>query len=113
MEKDQLTNILNKLPNGGGVYLIHYHSKLHHAQHYIGWTECFKSRIEWHFTKGTTYTRAMRNNNITGQVACVWRDQGRVFERDLKNYKKAHKLCGICNPNYKGKFSHGRIIINI
>lgn len=80
------------------VYLIHFESKLHHAQHYIGFVEKnLKQRIKKHKTnKGAKLLIAVNEKGISWQVVKVWEDGDRTFERKLKNRKKSRCLCPVC-----------------
>lgn len=83
------------------VYLIHFQSKLHHAQHYIGFVESdLIQRIELHLSnRGAKLLAAVNNQGIRWQVVRVWLEGDRHFERKLKNYKKSRCFCPVC----KGK----------
>lgn len=80
------------------VYLIHFQSKLHHAQHYIGFVETdLMQRIELHLSnRGAKLLAAVNNQGIEWQVVRLWLEGDRSFERKLKNYKKARCFCPIC-----------------
>ena len=84
------------------VYLIHFQSKLHHAQHYIGFVETdLLQRIELHLSnKGAKLLAAVNNQGIRWQVVRVWLEGDRRIERKLKNYKKARCFCPICKSQH-------------
>lgn len=74
------------------VYLIHFHSKLHHAQHYLGWTNDLERRVQEH--RDGAGSRLM-------EVARVWPEGDRDLERRLKRWHKARTLCPICKAETK------------
>jgi predicted GIY-YIG superfamily endonuclease len=88
------------------VYLIHFESKYHHAQHYIGFAESdVDARLERHRAgSGSKLLRAVAEADIPFDVVKVWEDGDRTFERKLKNQKKSHRHCPVCNAK-KGKKS--------
>lgn len=103
------------------------------AQHYIGWAKDLEERLEEHtyarwtpyeepFTtskgktrlghtrgNGATFLAVANSRNIPWSLARVWQGADQKFERRLKNQKKAHELCPLCNPkalnHMKGKAS--------
>lgn len=78
------------------VYLIHFERKLHHAQHYIGYTANLENRMEDHRTNnGACLLRALNRQKIQWSVVRTW-EGGKTLERRLKNWKKARQLCPIC-----------------
>lgn len=88
------------------VYLLHFNEKLSHAQHYIGFVEGEEESLENRLVKhksgtGAKIMAALADKNITFQLARVWDDSDRKFERKLKNRKNASKLCPICKNNNK------------
>jgi predicted GIY-YIG superfamily endonuclease len=47
------------------VYLIHFQTKLHHAQHYLGFASDLMQRIEMHRTnRGAKLLAAVNDNGI-------------------------------------------------
>lgn len=81
------------------VYLIHFQTKLHHAQHYIGFVaDDLMQRIELHRSnRGAKLLAALNNNGINWQVVRVWMSGDRTLERRLKNYKKSKCFCPVCS----------------
>jgi predicted GIY-YIG superfamily endonuclease len=70
------------------------------AGHYIGWTDDLVGRILEHTEgKGARFTQVCVERGISFALARIWDgDQAdRKFERRLKNWKAAPKLCPICN----------------
>ena len=83
----------------GTVYLIHFHEKLKHAQHYIGWSDDgnLEKRLEHHRRgTGSALMKAIKKAKIKWSVARTWGRVDRHFERRLKNCKAAHRFCPIC-----------------
>jgi predicted GIY-YIG superfamily endonuclease len=85
------------------VYLIHFSSKLHHAQHYVGFVDGnLPRRIRRHKSgRGAKLLAAVTLNGIGWQVVRVWPEGNREFERKLKNYKKARCFCPVCCRNHQ------------
>lgn len=84
------------------VYLLHLTTPLAHARHYIGWTTSeanVQRRYEHHKSgHGAHFTQVCNERGIDYQVARIWPNAGRCFERLLKNQKHSARLCPICNP---------------
>lgn len=80
------------------VYLIHFKTKLHHAEHYLGFVERnLPRRIKKHKSgAGAKLLAALNRAGIDWEVVRVWKDGDRHFERKLKNYKKARCFCPVC-----------------
>ena len=84
-----------------GVYLLHFHSPLGHASHYLGYADDIDRRIAMHHEgRGARLTQVARERGITFTLARVWEGQDRNFERRLKNRKNAPKLCPYCNGQF-------------
>jgi predicted GIY-YIG superfamily endonuclease len=82
----------------GIIYLIHFDTKLHHAQHYLGFCKDgnLEKRIERHMSgDGSKLMRAVMENGITWRVVKTWVGT-RTFERSLKNKKNSRCLCPAC-----------------
>lgn len=93
------------------------------AAHYIGWTDDLVGRILDHSEttweslpepvitddskkitgithgKGATLMGVANARGIQWRLARTWDGADRTFERTLKNYKNAPKLCPVCNPS--------------
>lgn len=80
------------------VYLIHFHDKLHHAQHYIGSTDNgLVDRIRAHREgRGAKILNALNKKGIKYTVVRIWGGSWEL-ECKLKSRKKAWKLCPLCN----------------
>lgn len=81
------------------IYLIHFSEPLHHARHYIGYTESAESlptRLEAHRSgTGAKILKALNGYGIGYEVVKTWHGD-RKLERKLKNRKKSSTLCPIC-----------------
>jgi predicted GIY-YIG superfamily endonuclease len=84
------------------VYLIHFQTKLHHAQHYLGFAaNDLMQRIELHKSnRGAKLLAAVNNNGIHWQVVRVWLSGDRCLERKLKSYKKSRCFCPVCRNKH-------------
>lgn len=84
------------------VYLIHFKSKLHHAEHYLGFVERnLSQRVKKHrANRGAKLLAALNRLGIPWEVVRVWPDGDRTFERKLKNRKKSRCLCPVCGAKH-------------
>lgn len=82
----------------GTVYLLHFHEKFHHCQHYVGWTEGdVAKRLDKHWKgAGAKLLKAVVGAGIEICLVRVWKNQDRHFERRLKNRKNSKQLCPLC-----------------
>lgn len=86
------------------VYILHLDTPLHHAKHYTGFStnnRTLAERLE-HHRRGTAhckFTEVLREKGIGFQLARVFPNASRTFERMLKNTKQVSRYCPICNPN--------------
>lgn len=79
------------------VYILHFSEKYHHALHYIGFSEDPAARLDRHIARTEQpLIRAVVRAGIEIEIAKVWPDAGRKFERRLKNQKNASRFCPIC-----------------
>jgi len=82
------------------IYLLHFSRPINPSrptQHYIGWTTDLDSRMREHWRgQGSRLCQVARQRGITFTLAEVWIGD-RSFERKLKDYKNAPRLCPICN----------------
>lgn len=94
-----------------GSYLIHAHDGLKQvhtrkdgttyiiiAMHYIGYSDDIAARIETHRKgNGSRLIAAFNRAGISWELAYVWPDTDRSFERKLHRRKNStKKLCPIC-----------------
>lgn len=92
------------------VYLIHFDHPIGNlenpramAQHYIGYSRQFKSRMMDHVHgRGAAIMAYVAQAKIGWLVARKWSNGTRYLERKLKNRKRAADLCPICRA-IKGK----------
>lgn len=80
------------------VYLAHFERKLHHAQHYIGFTTLpIELREKRHRSEhGAKILRALQRLGIEWKIVRVWEGGDRALEQTLKKRKKARELCPVC-----------------
>lgn len=79
------------------VYLIHFNEKLHHAQHYIGYTKDVKKRIEKHRNgNGAALLRYLNKVGILYKIVKIWKEAGPEIEQYLKRQKNTKRYCPIC-----------------
>lgn len=81
------------------VYLLHFANKLAHAQHYIGWAKSgnVKRRINRHLAgNGARILQVCNEKSITYELARVWPEGDKAFERRLKRCKKTSRFCPLC-----------------
>ena len=84
------------LPPGSKVYLIHFDKPLHHARHYLGFSEDLPGRIQKHRNgQGAAFMKAIAKEQISWHVSRIW-DGDRAFERVLKDQHNASHLCPSC-----------------
>jgi len=76
--------------------LLHYDRPLHHAQHYLGFTDDLDARTARHLTGfGGRLPAVFSELGISLTIARTW-DGDRALERKLKRRKNGRKLCPIC-----------------
>lgn len=82
----------------GTVYLLHFERPVHHAQHYLGWTENLDRRLSEHGTReGSPLVAAAAALGIPFELVRTW-DGDRHLERRLKDGANARYLCPKCRP---------------
>lgn len=83
------------------VYLLHFHRKLKHAQHYLGFVASdanLDKRLTDHLCgMGARIMEVCFERSIEWRCVRVWFGADRSFERRLKRFKGAKVLCPICN----------------
>ena len=80
------------------VYLLHFETKLAHAQHYLGSTDDLENRLACHRKgNGARLMAVVTALGITWRLARTWPGD-RTLERRLKRRKEGRRLCPICNP---------------
>ena len=90
------------------VYLLHFDTPLHHAQHYMGFTDNLEARLLHH--RGGTGARLMevlREHNIGFSLVRTW-DGDRNKERRLKKWKNGRQLCPVCREAARQKAREAR-----
>lgn len=82
-------------------YLIHFETKFHHAQHYIGYCRDgrLQKRLKEHAetaTQGSKLVAAVVRAGIRIVVSRTWDKATRDDERILHRRKNSKQLCPIC-----------------
>ena len=81
------------------VYLLHFETKLAHAQHYLGSTDNLEARLNCHRQgNGARLMAVVAQQDIPWRLARTWAGD-RALERRLKHRKEGPRLCPICNPH--------------
>lgn len=86
----------------GTIYLLHFERPLHHARHYIGWTQKdVAERLARHLDgnanrRGSKLVYHARRQGLRMVVARLWLEVDRHYERSLKKRGGASRLCPIC-----------------
>jgi len=81
------------------TYLIHLHTKIHHAGHYVGATNDIESRLKQHAVgNGARLLEVAMERDITWELAKLWTsDDAFGVERVLKRRHNGRKYCPLCN----------------
>jgi len=81
------------------VYLLHFHSPIEHAKHYIGSTADIAKRMAEHASgNGARITNELGQRGIGFTLARVWEVPSRDFERKFKDQNNGPRFCPICHP---------------
>lgn len=86
-------------PEESGVYLLHFSEKVSHAQHYVGFAENIRRRVDVHLAggcKASPLVRAAIRAGVQVTLTRVWPGLSRNDERSIKNRKGTPKLCPVC-----------------
>jgi predicted GIY-YIG superfamily endonuclease len=85
------------------VYLIHLDEKYKHAQHYTGFAKRDAGeRLETHRSgNGSKFLAAVNRAGIGYVISRIWENEGRTFERKIKNSKNVKRYCPICQKLQK------------
>jgi predicted GIY-YIG superfamily endonuclease len=88
-----------KTDNIGEIYIIHLHTKLGHAQHYVGFTTNYSGRMFHHRNNtGSHFLRVC--NELRIKWTPVLKFAGtRTDERRLKNTNNTSRYCPVCRVN--------------
>ncbi len=80
----------------GTVYIIHFEQPLHHACHYIGWTNNLSKRLAEHRSgTGARLLAAVNAAGIGWQVVKTI-PGGRDLEAKIKRQKHGPRYCPLC-----------------
>lgn len=76
------------------------------ANHYIGFTTDLVGRVMEHAEgHGARFTQVCHERGIGFALARTWDGAGKQVERRLKKYKKARRLCPVCDPGALGRMN--------
>lgn len=83
-----------------GVYLLHFDRPYQHARHYVGWTGYdLDQRLAHHTSgRGARLMQVVTAAGIGFEVARTWPGASRAFERRVKRWGGAARLCPLCCP---------------
>lgn len=71
------------------------------AAHYIGFAKCLEARLERHANgHGARMLQVARERGISWQVARIWEEEDKNFERRLKNTHNARRYCPLCTGDH-------------
>lgn len=80
------------------VYLIHFDEKLHHAQHYVGYTENLEGRMFCHRNgNGARILNRCNKLGIKYKVVRIWKHAGPDLEQHIKRHKNTKHYCPVCS----------------
>lgn len=84
------------------VYILHFNPPLHHAGHYVGYTEDTERRLREHLEKrtGSPLVRAALAAGCEVTVAVVL-EGDRELERKIKASKNTGRYCPVCKGECK------------
>jgi predicted GIY-YIG superfamily endonuclease len=83
------------------LYLLHFDPPLHHARHYLGYSQDSAKRIAAHLAgHGSPLVRAALDAGCTVTLVRTWSNGTRTLERKLKNRHNGPRLCPVCNANH-------------
>lgn len=84
------------------VYLLHFDQPLGHAKHYSGYSrsrDC-QQRLAAHAAgRGARLLQVALERGITWQVAKIWEEGDRAFERSLKQ-RGQKAICPLCRAQF-------------
>lgn len=85
------------------IYVLHFHTRLAHAEHYVGSTQNLKARLAAHAEgHGSRLTRELHRRGTAWTLSALYetskRNQLRI-ERTLKQQKNGPRYCTLCNPD--------------
>jgi predicted GIY-YIG superfamily endonuclease len=86
------------------VYLLHFERPVYgRSRHYIGFTTNLPQRLAMHKSgHGARMTSIAAKKGIAWELAHVWEDGDKEFERHIKKSGPAKKYCEICSPPKDG-----------
>jgi predicted GIY-YIG superfamily endonuclease len=83
------------------VYLLHFHTRLHHAGHYLGSSSHLDTRLALHKSgNGARLMEVVSDAGISWELARLWecdcREASLALERKLKHRHESPRLCPLC-----------------
>lgn len=85
-----------KNKNQGTIYILHFDEPLHHARHYIDFSQHIDKRMACHEAgNGSKLMKAIKGKGISFKVARTFPGD-RTFERKLHRFKKIKNYCPFC-----------------
>lgn len=85
------------------IYLLHFHTPLSHARHYLGSADDVEQRLQEHRTgRGARLMAVVTAAGITWEVARTW-EGDRKEERRLKRLGGHARLCPLCGKHSRKK----------
>lgn len=83
------------------IYLIHFDTKLHHTQHYLGWVEHdLEKRFKLHCSGGgAKILRRCNEMGIDYKIVATF-EGDRNLERLIKKRKNLKSICPCCKEKY-------------
>lgn len=80
------------------VYILHFDTPLAHARHYVGWANDVERRLQHHRAgTGARFTQVLNERGIGFQLACIYPEADKTFERHLKRTHNTAKYCPLCH----------------
>ncbi len=84
------------------VYLLHFDTPIspdHTCQHYVGFTDQLRRRMEQHASgHGARLLAVAHERGIGWSLVRTWPRATRADERRIKQSKFANRLCPVCSP---------------
>jgi predicted GIY-YIG superfamily endonuclease len=82
------------------VYLLHFEEPVYGtSRHYVGFTTNLDQRLAMHRAgHGARITSIARKKGIAWELAFVWEEGDKVFERLIKKKGTFKRFCKFCTP---------------
>lgn len=80
------------------IYVIHFDTKFHHAQHYVGFSDDPAARqIDHRRGRGAKLLLVVKKAGISFRVVRIIEGDMNM-ERKIKRQNNSRRLCPVCNP---------------